>query len=213
VILCGIYSLIYREITERQWTEEALKKERNFISAVIDTSSALVVVLDREGKIVRFNRACEQTTHYSFDEVRGRYFWNLFLIPEEVEPVKATFVEVQAGQFPNEFDNYWVAKDGSRRLIAWSNTALVDNQGEVEYIISTGIDITERKQAEKALQESEEQYRSVVDNLKEVIFQTDTARRLTFLNPAWTQITGLSLYESLGKRFLELIHPGRSPTP
>jgi CHASE3 domain sensor protein len=51
VILCGIYSLIYREITERQWTEEALKKERNFISAVIDTSSALVVVLDREGKI------------------------------------------------------------------------------------------------------------------------------------------------------------------
>jgi PAS domain S-box-containing protein len=207
VILCGIYSLIYREITERQWTEEALKKERNFISAVIDTSSALVVVLDREGKIVRFNRACEQTTHYSFDEVRGRYFWNLFLIPEEVEPVKATFAEVQAGQFPNEFDNYWVAKDGSRRLIAWSNTALVDNQGEVEYIISTGIDITERKQAEKALQESEEQYRSVVDNLKEVIFQTDTARRLTFLNPAWTQITGLSLYESLGKRFLELIHP------
>ena len=207
VILCGIYALIYQEITERQWTEEALKKERNFISAVIDTSSALVVVLDREGKIVRFNRACEQTTHYSFDEVRGRYLWNLFLIPEEVEPVKATFAKLQAGQFPNEFDNYWVAKDESRRLIAWSNTALVDNQGEVEYIISTGIDITERKQAEKALQESEEQYRSVVDNLKEVIFQTDTARQLTFLNPAWTQITGLSLYESLGKRFLELIHP------
>ncbi|MDP8963568.1 MAG: CHASE3 domain-containing protein, partial [Cyanobacteriota bacterium] len=91
VILCGIYVLIYQEITERQWTEEALKKERNFISTVIDTSSALVVVLDREGKIVRFNRACEQTTGYSFDEVRDRYFWNLFLIPEEVESVKATF--------------------------------------------------------------------------------------------------------------------------
>jgi PAS domain S-box-containing protein len=207
VILCGIYFLIYQEITERQWTEEALKKERNFISAVIDTSSALVVVLDREGKIVRFNRACEQTTHYSFDEVRDRYFWNLFLIPEEVEPVKATFAKLQVGQFPNEFENYWVTKDGSRRLIAWSNSALRDNQASVEYIISTGIDITERKQAEKALQESEEQYRSVVDNLKEVIFQTDTARRLTFLNPAWTQITGLFLYESLGKRFLELIHP------
>jgi PAS domain S-box-containing protein len=211
VILCGIYSLIYREITERQWTEEVLKKERNFISAVIDTSSALVVVLDREGKIVRFNRACEQTTNYSFDEVRGRYFWNLFLIPEEVEPVKASFTKLRAGQFPNEFENYWVMKDGSRRLIAWSNTALLDNQGLVEFIIGTGIDITQRKQAEKALQESEEQYRSVVDNLKEVIFQTDTARRLTFLNPAWTEITGLTLYESLGKRFLELIHPDDRP--
>ena len=207
VILYGIYSLIYQEITERQWTEAALKKERNFISAVIDTSSALVVVLDHEGKIIRFNTASEQTTGYSFDEVRDRYLWNLLLIPEEVEPVKTTFAKLQAGQFPNELENYWVTKDGSRRLIAWSNTALLDNQGSVEYVISTGIDITERKQAEKALQESEEQYRSVVDNLKEVIFQTDTARQLTFLNPAWTEITGLSLYESLGKRFLELIHP------
>ncbi|MBD1807108.1 PAS domain S-box protein [Microcoleus sp. FACHB-SPT15] len=207
VILCGIYSLVYREITERQRVEAALKKERNFISAVIDTSSALVVVLDPQGRIVRFNTACEQTTGYSFDEVRDRHFWNLFLIPEEVESVKTTFAKLQAGQFPNEFENYWVTKDGSRRLIAWSNTALLDNQGSVEYVIGTGIDITRRKQAEKALQESEEQYRSVVDNLKEVIFQTDTARQLTFLNPAWTEITGLSLYESLGKRFLELIHP------
>lgn len=207
VILCGIYLLIYQEITERHWTEEALKKERNFISTVIDTSSALVVVLDRKGTIVRFNRACEQITHYSFDKVRDRYFWNLFLIPEEVEPVKTTFTKLQAGQFPNEFENYWVTKDGSPRLIAWSNSALLDNQGSVEYIIGTGIDITERKQAEKALQESEKQYRSVVENLKEVIFQTDTARRLMFLNPAWTEITGYSVEESLGKRFLDFIHP------
>jgi PAS domain S-box-containing protein len=207
VILCGIYSLIYHEITQRHWTEEALKKERNFIFAVLDTSSALVVVLDREGKIVRFNRACEQTTNYSFDEVRDRYFWNLFLIPEEVEPVKAIFAKLQAGQFPNESENYWVTKDGNRRLISWSNTALLDNQGTVEYVIGTGIDITDRKQAEKALQQSEKKYRSVVDNLKEVIFQTDTARRLTFLNPAWTEITGFSLEESLGKRFLDFIHP------
>ena len=207
IILCGIYSLIDQEITERQQTEAALKKERNFISAVIDTSSALVVVLDQEGKIVRFNTACEQTTGYSFDEVRDRYLWNLLLIPEEVEPVKMTFAKLQAGQFPNEFENYWLTKDGNRRLIAWSNTALLNNQGSVEYVISTGIDITRRKQAEKALQESEKKYRSVVENLKEVIFQTDTARQLTFLNPAWTEITGYSLDESLGKRFLDFIHP------
>lgn len=207
LILCLVFYLIYREIKERQWVEEALNKERNFISAVLDTSSALVVVLDRFGQIVRFNRACEQTTDYSFDEVRGRYFWSLFLIAEEVEPVKATFAKLQAGQFPSENENYWVTKDGSRRLIAWSNTALLDNQGSVEYIIGTGIDITERKQAEEALKESETKYRSVVDNLKEVIFQTDTARRLLFINPAWTEITGYSLAESLGKRFVEFVHP------
>ncbi|MEW6498355.1 MAG: PAS domain S-box protein, partial [Cyanobacteriota bacterium] len=206
LILCLVFYLIYREIKERQWVEEALNKERNFIGAVLDTSSALVLVLDRFGKIVRFNQACEQISGYSFDQVRGRHFWNLFLIPEEVEPVKAIFAQLQAGQFPSENENYWVTKDGSRRLIAWSNTALLDSQGLVEYVIGTGIDITERKQAEEALIESETKYRLVVDNLKEVIFQTDTAKRLMFLNPAWTEITGYSVAESLGKRFLDFFH-------
>ena len=206
LILGLVYYLIYREIKERQWVEEALNKERNFISAVLDTSSALVVVLDRFGQIIRFNRACEQITGYSFNEVRGRHFWNLFLIPEEVEPVKAIFAELQADQFSSENENYWVTRDGHRRLIAWSNTALLDSQGLVEYVIGTGIDITDRKQAEEALIASETKYRLVVDSLKEVIFQTDIARRLTFLNPAWTDITGFSVSQSLGKRFLDFFH-------
>lgn len=68
--------------------------------------------------------------------------------------------------------------------------------------------LLEASWAEQALRKSEKKYRSVVDNLKEVIFQMDTARRLTFINPAWTEITGFSLHESLGKRFLDFIHPG-----
>jgi PAS domain S-box-containing protein len=126
-------------------------EERDFISAVLDTAGALVVVLDRQGRVVRFNRACERTTGYSFDEARGRLLWDLFLIPEEVEPVKAVFDELRAGQFPNEYENYWVTKGGDRRLIAWSNTALLGVDGAVEYVIGTGIDVTERKQAEEAL--------------------------------------------------------------
>jgi len=151
LILAIVYYLIYREVTDRKWTEETLNKERNFISAVLDTASALVIVLDSQGQIVRFNQACEQTTGYSFDEVRGRYFWNLLLLPEEVEPVKAVFEHLQAGQDSKEYENYWVTKDGSRRLIAWSNTTLQDYEGCVEYIVGTGIDITERKQTEQHL--------------------------------------------------------------
>lgn len=59
----------------------------------------------------------------------------------------------------------------------------------------------------EALQESEKKYRSVVDNISEVIFQTDAAGLWTFLNPAWTEITGFALNESIGKNFLEFIHP------
>ena len=143
VILAIVYYLISREVKERKLTEETLNQERNFISAVLDTASALVIVIDTQGQIVRFNQACEQTTGYSFDEVRGRHFWNLFLLPEQVEEVKAVFEQLRSGEGPKEYENYWVAKDGSRRLIAWANTTLQDYQGHVEYIVATGIDITD----------------------------------------------------------------------
>ena len=143
LILGIVYYLISREVKERKLTEETLNQERNFISAVLDTASALVIVIDTQGQIVRFNQACEQTTGYSFDEVRGRHFWNLFLLPEQVEEVKAVFEQLRSGEGPKEYENYWVAKDGSRRLIAWANTTLQDYQGHVEYIVATGIDITD----------------------------------------------------------------------
>jgi PAS domain S-box-containing protein len=135
-------------VTEKVRNDGALRREREIISEVPDTAGALVVVLDREGHIVRFNRACERTTGYSFDEVQGKLLWDLFLVPEEVEPVKAVFEALQAGQFPNECENCWATKDGGRRLIAWSNTALLGADGAVEYVIGTGIDVTERRQAE-----------------------------------------------------------------
>jgi PAS domain S-box-containing protein len=130
---------------------DALRQERDFISAVLDTAGALVVVLDRAGRIVRFNRACERTTGYSLDQVRGRLLWELLLIPEEADSVKAVFEELRAGQFPNEYENHWLTKNGERRLIAWSNTALLGADGAVEYVIGNGIDITDRRQVEKAL--------------------------------------------------------------
>jgi PAS domain S-box-containing protein len=151
IVLAVVYYFIYREVTERKRTEETLNQERNFISAVVDTASALVIVLDSQGQIVRFNQACEQITGYSFDEVRGRYFWNLFLLPEEVESVKAVFEQLLTGRGFLEHEKHWVMKDGSRRLIAWSNTFLKDYEGLVEYIVGTGTDITDRKRVQQHL--------------------------------------------------------------
>ncbi|NEU76287.1 GAF domain-containing protein [Hassallia byssoidea VB512170] len=165
LILAGIYYLIYREITQRKLTEESLHKERNFISAILDTVSALVIVLDSQGQIVRFNQACEQTTGYSFDEVRGRYFWNLFLLREELEPVKAVFQQLKNGEHLKEYENYWVTKNGTRRLIAWSNTILHDDRGAVEYIIGTGIDISDQKRVDRHLTAQHSTTRVLADSL------------------------------------------------
>ena len=72
-------------------------------------------------------------------------------------------------------------------------------------------EIFEKKQrlasANQALAESESRYRTVVDDLKEVIFRTDATGVWTFLNPAWTEITGYPVKSSLGRRFLDFIHP------
>lgn len=135
--------------------EEQLKTERDFISAVLDTVGALIVVLDRGGRIVLFNEACERVTGYSCEEVAGKLLWDLLLVPAEVEPVKGVFSELRAGFFPNEYVNYWVTKAGERHLISWSNTALLGRDGSVTYVIGTGIDITDREELEGQLRQSQ----------------------------------------------------------
>ncbi len=145
-----------RQVEERTQALEqqktALKQERNFVSAILGVVDALVVVLDHQGRIVRFNLACEKVSGYCSDEVLGQYIWDLFLIPEEIDLVQGIINDLQVKQIPIQSQNYWVTKDGRRRLIAWSDSVITDAQGKVEYIISTGIDITDRKQAEAALQ-------------------------------------------------------------
>ena len=126
-----------------------LKEERDFISALVDTAGALVLVLDPEGRIVRFNRACERTTGFSSDEVLGKHVWDIFLLPEEVPLAKDVLRGLPDGQLPSKHENYWVTKDGSRRLISWSNTPVLDYQGSIQFVLSTGIDITEQRQAEE----------------------------------------------------------------
>lgn len=148
---------IAKDITERKLAETALWREHDFTTAVLEVVGALVVALDTQGRIERFNRACERTTGYTFEEVRGRAIWEVFLLPEERRDVMAAFLRLRSGDFPLDHVNYWQTKDGRRRLIAWSNSALVDGEGRVEHIIGTGIDITETRLAEEALRRARDE--------------------------------------------------------
>jgi PAS domain S-box-containing protein len=136
-------------VSERKHVEEALQRERDFNAAVLDTAGSLVVVLDRQGCILLYNRACERTNGYLFAEVKTKCFWELFAGAEEVEQIKQVFSYPQVKDFPYEFEGDWLTKEGEKRLITWSTTALLDNAGAVGYVIATGIDITARKQAEE----------------------------------------------------------------
>jgi PAS domain S-box-containing protein len=137
-----------QDISVHKQVELALQQERNFVSTVLDTAGALILVTDLEGKIIHFNHACEQATGYSFEEVKDEPFW-MFLATEDLESVKTVIEELRQGRYPNQHENYWIARDGSRKLISWSNTVLLNADGEIEYLIGSGIDISERKRTEE----------------------------------------------------------------
>ena len=142
------------DITDLKGTERALQQERNFVSAILDTVGALVTVLEPDGRIVRFNRACELTTAYSIDEVRGRHVWEFFQQEEEVEHAKSVLLQLSGDLLPQHFQSHWVTRHATNRLIAWSCSMLPgSDDGTPQYIIATGIDITEREQLERALLE------------------------------------------------------------
>lgn len=112
---------------------------------------AFVVVLEPDGRITYWNRRCSDLTGYTLEEVRGRRLWDFLLVPEEVEPTKAAFTTLLTSEGPSPYANYWVAKTGERRWIAWSHALTTHPDGRVQYVIQTGIDRTERKQASDAL--------------------------------------------------------------
>src|SRR6202030_4427998 len=141
------------DITDLKQTEEALQEERNVVSAILHTVGALVVVLDPEGSIIRFNRACERTTGYSFAEVAGQKIWDALMVPEEVDRFKSVLQRLCSDQFASDYEGYLIKRDGARRLIAWSSTVLPGNGGTPTYFIATGIDVTERKHLEKTILE------------------------------------------------------------
>ena len=185
-------------LQERHHAQTALKREHDFITAVLNTIGSLVIVLDCDGRIVRFNRACERTTGYRFAEVEGRYVWDLFVLPDELHAVKAVFAQLHIEKAPNTYENSWVTRDNQQRRIAWSNTILCDAAGQPEYVIGTGIDITEQRQMQAAVRASEAKLRAIVDHTTDAIYIKDLDGRYVLLNPAAEQTFGKSDGDTIG---------------
>ncbi|MFW5787164.1 MAG: PAS domain S-box protein [Halanaerobiales bacterium] len=144
-----------RDTTRRIKAEQNLKTknnelraQRDFNNTILNTLKSLVVVINTRGEIVRFNNAAEKVTGYSEKEVRGKKVWDIFIIENELEQVKNVFSDLASENFPNENENYWITKNGKKRLISWSNSAILDKNDEVKYVVGTGIDVTEQREQE-----------------------------------------------------------------
>ncbi|HSQ62044.1 MAG TPA: PAS domain S-box protein, partial [Polyangiaceae bacterium] len=117
--------------------------------ALLDLADVLGVALDRDGSIVDWNASCERATGYSFGDVRGRCFWDFLVVPEEREPLKKVFGDLSSARFPSRHETAWLTKSGERRWVVWHDTSIVGPDGRVEYVIGTGVDMTERKRLEE----------------------------------------------------------------
>jgi PAS domain S-box-containing protein len=210
------------DVTDLKKTEESLETERNFVSAILDTVGAVVVVLDSEGHILRFNRACEEITGYTLAEVQGKPVWEVFIAPREAHLLQAMFRRTQARPGRQEYESQWITRDGNTRLIALSGSALPGGQRGSAYTILTGIDVTERKWLEKRelerqaakTEETLDLLQRLIDSMSESMFLVDFFGRIKKANRAANELLERQGKDPVGERFSDLIpNPEIPATP
>ncbi len=189
--------------------------EQRLITAILNAAKdLLVIVLDRKGRVLQFNRTCQELTGYSLKEVKGKLLWDFLPIPEEREQVRSAFEEVLPGGTV-QGETHWLTKRGQHRLIAWSNTTAVSNRGNVDYVIRTGVDVTEREEAQAQARDSNA---ALLQHQSEL--QSLTARLLG-VQEAGNKELARELHDDLSQRLAALgmevstlLQPsGKSPDP
>jgi len=152
----------------RERIETALAEQSKFLSAAMDSTDSLVVVLSPDGRIARFNRACQDATEFTPAEVKERPFWSAFLLPEEVGLMKDALERVHRGESPVRVETRVLTKHGQRKCVAWSLTALRNSEGHIQSFVCSGIDVTEKHDVLDRLAHAEAEVREKQQSLVEL---------------------------------------------
>ena len=142
-----------RDVTEIIEAQRMLTEEKEKAQKYLDIAGVMIVVLDRESRVLLINKKGCDVLGYSENEIVGKNWFDNFLperIKEEVRNVLKELLEGKAVE--NEYhENPILTRTGEERLIAWHNTFLKDEEGHILSVLSSGEDITERKRSEKQL--------------------------------------------------------------
>jgi PAS domain S-box-containing protein len=163
---------IARDITRRKRAEETVQRERNRAQQYLDIAGVIMVVIQADQTVGLINRRGCEVLGYSDVEVIGQNWFDSFLPEQDREKVKNVFSDLIAGNIePMEyFENDVLTKSGEMKTIAWHNAVLRDAENNIIATLSSGTDITERRQAEEALKkardELEERVRERTSDLK-----------------------------------------------
>lgn len=181
------------QFIERKEAEESLRRHTEFAESLLETAPAIVLVLDREGRIVRFNAYMEEISGYRLQEVQGRDWVTTFLPAYEQSSTRELFAKALRGAPTRGARIPILTKVGQEREIEWFDKVLTDAGGNTIGLLAIGQDISERMRAEAWL-------RSLIDTTQDAVVSIDRQARIVLFNPAAERMFGYSASEVRGQK-------------
>jgi PAS domain S-box-containing protein len=198
---------IVRDITTRKKAEEKLSQLHQFLQQVIDDANVWLDVLDTECNVLIWNKAAEEISGYSKEEVVGHKKIWAWLYPDKKYQKKITDKAqaiIEKGEEVKDFETTICCRNGEYRIISWNSRNLQNDQGECIGSIALGKDVTERKKAEEKLKESEEKYKAIIEAAPDGMAAMDLKGIVTSCNSAFLDLTGFSKDDIVGKHMTRL---------
>jgi len=193
----GLFGISH-DITPLKITEQALRHERDTTQRYLDTVQNIMLALDSEGRVSMLNRyGCGLLGYRETDLLGYNWFQTCLPQPEGMKIVYPVYLQLMSGKVESaeRFENEVLCRDGSRRTISWHNGYLKNDAGNIVGTLSSGEDVTARKQAENQLRKLS----LAVEQSPESIVITNLDAEIEYVNEAFVRNTGYCREESIGK--------------
>lgn len=144
-----------REIHRRLRIERELREEQQFAEMVLQTAEAIVLVLDVDGRITRFNKYLAELTGHSLEEVEDHDWFDTFIPANDRKRIRRIFQETIEKLQTRGVLNSILTKSGAMKVVRWSNTVIKDQQGHATGVLSVGLDVTNLIAAQEQAMQSD----------------------------------------------------------
>ncbi len=197
-----------RDISEKKELEEELQRSEEYFRSLTESTSDIITVLDADGNILYVSPSVERAAGYRPEEIVGKKLLDL-AHPDDVSGSEESFAYALQREGVTRYAEFRMQhRDGTWHYYEAAANNLLDNP-VVQGIVVHTRDVTERKQWEEAVRESEEKYRLIYDFTGEAIYTYDTGFNLIGVNKRACELIGYEEQEILGRNILELniLHP------